>query len=134
MLEYQESFPEKTSQTLKLILLVVKDATIGPLLKGVIERETKYHVLLAFHKHRVLQIIKEVKPDLFVLDYALLDRDGFDLYDRLHATKALEGIPALFSPLSTRFPLHLLKKQYLRDAEKSSELECFLYVIQEILV
>jgi hypothetical protein len=132
MLDSHQSFSQETTRSLKLILLVTKDAKIGSLLRQVIDKETKHHVLLACHEQQALQVVQEVRPDLFLLDYELVERSGFDLYERLHAIKGCEGIPALLSPLRMRFAQ--MKYPRLEGGEPSPELDRFLSTIEELLV
>jgi CheY-like chemotaxis protein len=42
-----------------------------------------------------LNFVKHIKPDLFLLEYHLPDRDGLALHDLLHETKELASIPAI---------------------------------------
>jgi CheY-like chemotaxis protein len=133
MLEHRNLFSEENTRSLKLILLVVNDVKVGLFLARVIKREMMHHVIFASHEFQALKIVQEVKPDLFLLDYKLVSKGDFKLYDRLHATKGLEEVPAILSDISTRFSCHDLKQWCLGDEEKSSELEDFLHLIQEIL-
>lgn len=125
---------QETTRSLKLILLVTNDAQMGSFLRQVIDRETRHHLLLACHEHQALQIVQEVKPDLFLLDYELAESNGFELYERLHATEGFEGIPALLSPFRIRFSAHQVKQPLLEGREASPELEGFLSTIEELLV
>lgn len=125
--------PEDVSSQLKLILIVVSDAKIGSFLAQAIKKETMHHIMLAFDEQQALNIIQEVKPDLFILDCKLSNIESFELYDRLHTTEGLEYVPAILSNISTRFPRRSLKKRYIKGREKSSELENLLHAIQEML-
>jgi PleD family two-component response regulator len=133
MLEHLNLSPEENVRSLKLILLIVNHAKVGPFLVRVIKKETRHHVMLASHEHQAFKVIQEIKPDLLLLDFELVWKDGFQLYERLHATEGLKHVPVILSDISTRFVCHSLRKQYLRSGEKSSELEDFLHTIQEVL-
>ena len=132
-MEHRNVFSKENARSLKLILLVVNDAKAGSFLARVIKREMAHHVIFASHEQQALNVIQEIKPDLFLLDYALVSKGGFELYDRLHAAEGLEAVPAILSDISTRFVCRSLRKQYLRGGEKSPELEDFLRMIQELL-
>lgn len=81
--------------TVKLILIVEKDADSGTFLKEAIKLEPHYHVCVAVDSKEALAVVRQVKPDLFLLDYYLDRMTGIDLYTHLHATVGLEGIPAI---------------------------------------
>src|SRR5947209_7789066 len=84
----------------KTILIVEDDAAIGELLRLFLSEETPHQAILAFDAFQALNIIKDITPNLFLLDYRLPRMNGKELYDRLHATKGLEHIPAIMT--STR--------------------------------
>lgn len=134
MLEYPEHFSEGHFRSHKIIVLMVKDTTIGPFLLRVLNREKRYYTILVSHEHQVLKVVQEVKPDLFVLDADLSENDGFALYDQLHAMKGFEGVPAILNNFSARFPSRQRKKPELRDYDEPSELESFFHTIQEVLL
>jgi DNA-binding NtrC family response regulator len=80
---------------MKTILIVEDDESTGEVLTQVIALETPYHVLLATRGERALEIVRQNKPHLFILDYLLPDMNGIALYDRLHAFDGLEAVPAI---------------------------------------
>jgi len=133
MLEYNGLFTDEYVRPHKMILMLVKDAKIGSFLLRVINQERKYHAFLVSHEHQVLQVVQEVKPDLFVLDCDPSRGGRFDLYDRLHVIKGLENIPAILCDFSTRFSSRQRKWQALQDYDEPSALESFFYTIQEVL-
>lgn len=133
MLEYNGLFTDEYVRPHKMILMLVKDAKIGSFLLRVINHERKYHAFLVSHEHQILQVVQEVKPDLFVLDCELPEGRRFDLYDRLHVTKGLENIPAILCDFSTRFSPCQSKRQELQEYDEPSALESFLFTIQEVL-
>lgn len=133
MLEYNGLFTDEYVRSHKMILMLVKDAKIGSFLLRVINQERKYHAFLVSHEHQILQVVQEVKPDLFVLDCELPEGRRFDLYDRLHVIKGLENIPAILCDFSTRFSSRQKNWQELQDYDEPSELESFFYTIQEVL-
>ncbi len=133
MLEYHKSFSGDYTRSHKVILMVVRDPKIGAFFMRAISRETKYHVILVSCEHQALKIIQEVKLDLFVFDYALHNPGSVELYEQFHAIKGLEGIPAILSNISNCFTCYNLQEQGLRDYEQPSELESFLFTVQEVL-
>ena len=133
MLEYTGLFADEYVRPHKMILMLVKDAKIGSFLLRVINQERKYHTFLVSHEHQVLQVVQEIKPDLFILDCAASPGRSFDLYQQLHVIKGLENIPAILCDFSTRFSSHRRKWRELQDYDEPSELESFFYTLQEVL-
>ena len=66
---------------------------------------------------------QHVKPQLFLLDYYLPDMSGIILYDRLHARKELEAVPALIIGASLKG---------VEDAIKLFDLDAFLSTIESL--
>lgn len=133
MLEYDKLFSGDSFQSHKVIVLVVKDPAIGAFLLRLLNREKRYHAFLASQEQHVFQIIQHVKTDLFVLDTALPEGSGFELYERLHAVESVRGVPAILSDFSARFPSRQQKPPELSDYDEPSEVESFLPTIQEVL-
>jgi hypothetical protein len=133
MLHSHESFSQEKTRSLNLILLVTTDVQVGSFLQEVIDRETRHRVLLASYEQQALRVVEEVKPDLFLLDYELAEKSGFELYERLHAARGCADIPAFLSPLRRRFAPHV-KQPALDTRELSPELEGFLSTLEELLV
>ena len=78
----------KAYAPLKLILLVEDDTANATCITQIISQETPYHVFLATNSCRALEVVKHLKPQLFILDYRLPGMDGIKLYDQLHAITA----------------------------------------------
>ncbi|WP_220201210.1 hypothetical protein [Reticulibacter mediterranei] len=133
MLHSHESFSQEKTRSLHLILLVTTDVQVGSFLQQVIDRETRHRVLLAFHEQQALRVVEEVKPDLFLLDYELVEKSGFALYEQLHTARRCADIPAFLSPLRKRFARYV-NLPSLEARELSSELERFLSTLEELLV
>ena len=84
-----------TSFLIKTILVVKNDATRNWSFSQLLPLKSHHYALLATTGDAALQLVKHIKPDLFILDYYLLDMDGLELYRQLHATKELKDIPAI---------------------------------------
>ena len=98
----KEPFSKENSSTTKTILVVEDDRDIGEFLDLALTQETPYHALLVADGFQALRVVREIKPDLLILDYHLPNMDGIELYDHLHATKGLEDTPAIL--LSANLP------------------------------
>jgi len=83
--------------TEKAILVVEDDTSIREVLAVVISQETPYHALIVPDGFQALNVIKDIVPDLFLLDYRLPRMNGKELYNHLHTTKGLEHIPTIMT-------------------------------------
>ena len=83
------------------ILIVEDDPDIAAFLVMAIAQETPYYPLLAETGERALEIVRHIKPALFILDYVLGTMNGIDLYDYLQTQHGLEAIPAVFLSASS---------------------------------
>ena len=83
-------------------------------------RGEHYHLIYISSGEVALDVARELKPDVFLLNYALSDMNGIELYDRLHAQSELADVPALLSCVqifdeslaeaATRRHLYILKQ------------------------
>jgi CheY-like chemotaxis protein len=121
--------PRANKPLLKTILLVEDDVSIGELLMKVLQEEGLYDTVLVTDGFQALKVVKTIHPLLFVLDYQLPGMDGFELYDRLHTTEGLGGVPALF--VSANVPLKELEKRHLQYIRKPFELDQLLDAIEK---
>jgi DNA-binding response OmpR family regulator len=86
---------EEDHATVKTIVIVEDDESVGEFLLRVIQNETPYQAALASHGFEALTMVQTLKPNLLILDYDLPDMNGLELYDKIHAIKAMESLPAL---------------------------------------
>ena len=115
----------------KTILIVEDDELMGQFIVQTLQGEASYQTLLATNAFRALNIVRSVKPSLFLLDYLLPQMNGIELYDRLHAAGGLEDVPTLF--MSAVPPIKELEKRRISYMEKPFELDEFMQKIKELL-
>lgn len=120
----------------KTILVVEDDEDLGTLILEALQQESfytgiSYRTLLAIDGMEALEIVEEVSPDLFLLDYYLPRMNGLDLYDRLHAIDALTQVPTIF--MSANPPFKELKKRNLLSMRKPFNLRELLHTIEQLL-
>ena len=109
-------------------LLVVEDDTgIGALLLEVISQETSFQALLVTDGFQALSVIKDIKPDLLILDYQLPLMNGIELYDRLHSLVGLENVPAIM--MSAHLPKSEIEKRSIMGLNKPFEINDLLTMI-----
>ncbi|TMD61281.1 MAG: response regulator [Chloroflexi bacterium] len=115
-----------------LILVVEDDPDIGALLTNIIVQETPYGYVLATDGVQALQIVEEMKPILFILDYRLPIMNGIELYDRLHAIKELEHVPAMM--VSAYLPEREVQERKIVGMYKPFDLSKLLDAIEMLAV
>jgi|SRR5436305_14991818 len=131
MFQEKEQVWEKEPMSDKLILVVEDDEAIGTLLVQLLAQETCYQALLAADGFEALNMVREVKPDLFILDYQLPSMNGIQLYDRLHIISQLEKVPAIL--LSARLPRYEVEKRSLIGLGKPFDLDELLETVNKAL-
>jgi two-component system alkaline phosphatase synthesis response regulator PhoP len=78
------------------ILVVEDDRSIQMVLELVLSRMAKCEVLLASDGRQGLEVIKQQKPDLVLLDLMLPGIDGFEICQRAKEDPETRSIPIIF--------------------------------------
>lgn len=115
----------------KIILVVEDDIDIGEFIAHAVQQETHCRVIHASDALKALDIIRSLKPHMFLLDYQLPGMDGLELYHLLHTTDGLENTPVLF--MSANFTEKELDTLRLPYIEKPFELDVLLQFIKTTL-
>ena len=131
--EERESSCEETSQEAKTILIVEDDKDIGMFLVEAIRQETQHHPIWVTDGFAASKLVRDLKPDLLLLDYQLPHMSGIELYDQLRAIKGVENIPAILMTAGMGMPWHQLEKRHLIGMAKPLELSPFLATIEKLL-
>ncbi len=123
----------KQEITRKCILIVEQDDGIASFLQAAIQEEMLDYTLLATNSEQALDLVQQVKVDLFLLDYEISPINGLALYDRLHRLAGLEHIPAII--LSTNLARHQpeIDRRQLVGLNKPCELDELLDTIDSLL-
>ncbi|HLX59374.1 MAG TPA: response regulator [Ktedonobacteraceae bacterium] len=121
-----------TQATAKSILLVEDDGAIAELLVQMITQETPYRVFAVPDGPQALELVKDLKPNLLLLDYWLPTIHGIDLYDRLCAAEELAQVPTIM--LSVNAPLQEIKKRKITYMKKPFDVDKLLQTIHTLLV
>ena len=77
------------------ILLVASDPKFLKFLEMALKLEFEHEILSLTKGKRAVDLSMHVKPDLFIIDYHLLDLSALELSSRLHNIQALESIPTI---------------------------------------
>ena len=127
-----DQYLENLKNPMKTILLVEDDSIISELLIQMIKQETPYNICSAPDALAALELIKNIKPQLLILDYWLPFIQGIELYDRLHNTEGLEEVPAIM--LSVNAPLREINQRDLTYIRKPFDMPKLLDTIHRLIV
>lgn len=116
------------------ILVIEDDEGLRELLALLISTLPAYQYRLVSDPSQALSVSKEVKPDLFIMDYRLPGMNGLKLYDQLHTTPGLEAIPALLMTATRLEALRPeIKQRQLMVLEKPFDLDAFYLTVQSMI-
>jgi PleD family two-component response regulator len=77
------------------ILVVASDPKFLKVLEMALKLEFEHEILSLTRGKRAVDLSMRVKPDLFIIDYHLLDLSAFELSRRLHTIEDLESVPTI---------------------------------------
>jgi CheY-like chemotaxis protein len=97
-----------------------------------ITQETHYQVFSVPDGLEALDLVRNIKPQLLILDYRLPTLHGIELYDRLHNTEGLEEVPAIM--LSINAPIREINQRQIMYVKKPFDLYQLLEAIDKLLV
>lgn len=118
-------------KTVKTILVVEDDDSIGTFLVEALSQETPYRAVLVTDGLQALKAVDAIKPSLCITDYCLPSMDGIELYDRLQASQELQGTPVIL--MSAYLPEQEVKKRKLISLNKPFELDDLLNTVNKLL-
>ncbi|HLX40130.1 MAG TPA: response regulator [Ktedonobacteraceae bacterium] len=95
MLILEPCLHDEDVSSLKVMLAIISDKALAATIAQFIPQETSYVVLVVEDSYQALEVIREIVPDLLLLDYHLQGIDGITLYAYLHTLKGLRETPAL---------------------------------------
>jgi CheY-like chemotaxis protein len=117
---------------IKTILLVEDDTITAELLVQMITQETHYQVFSVPDGLEALDLVRNIKPQLLILDYRLPTIHGIELYDRIHNTVGLERVPTIM--LSVNASLQEIKRRQIMYMRKPFDMYKLLEAINKLLV
>jgi DNA-binding NtrC family response regulator len=129
--EKNQSLKDENKPT-KTILIVEDDSIISEMLVQMITQETPYEALSAPDALEALDLVKDIKPQLLILDYWLPFMQGIELYDRLHTTEGLEEVPAIM--LSVNAPVREINQRHMTYIKKPFDMPRLLDTINRLIV
>ncbi len=115
----------------KLIFIVEDDPIMEEFLVQALSEETPYLVTAVANGFEALEVVKDVTPHLFLLDYLLPGMNGLELSDRLHSREDLAEVPTIM--YSTNLPTKELQQRQITGLSKPFELDELLSAIERLL-
>ncbi len=122
---------ENTKVPVKTILLVEDDTVIAELLVQMITQETRHFIFSVPDAPEALDLVRNIKPQLLILDYWLPTIHGIELFDQLHNTEGLEQVPAIM--LSVNAPLKEIRQRQIIYMRKPFDMFKLLEAIDKLL-
>ena len=101
------------------ILFIEDEPHLQTIFSAALEKE-KFAVVQAYDGERGLQLAKESKPDLIVLDLVLPKKDGFAVLEDLKKNPETKGIPVII----------LTNLERSEDIEKTIALGAVTYLVK----
>ena len=132
MTSKHDQLVENAKAPIKTILLVEDDTVIAELLVQMITQETRHLIFSVPDAPEALDLVRDIKPQLMILDYWLPTIHGIELYDQLHNTEGLEQVPAIM--LSVNAPLKEIKQRQIIYMRKPFDMYKLLEAIDKLLV
>ncbi len=119
----------------KTILVIEDDDGIGEFIVQAIQQETSYHAIRFTDGYEAWTLMqyRRLLPNLLMLDYNLPTMTGIELYDRIHARKEFEHIPALIVSASRNLCKEAAKVRNLACLEKPFALDDLLNMIERLI-
>lgn len=129
----QSVIPPAASRLLQssTILIVEDDAAIGQFLQQLIEEETPYSSAVVSNGPHALEIAKQVRPRLFLLDYRLPGMNGVEIFDHLQTMEEVRGVPAIM--MSATLPTEELQKRGIYQLRKPMDIGNVIRMITHAL-
>ena len=132
MLDENNQLFENIPAPIKTILLVEDDTTIAELVVQMISQETHYQIFTVPDGPQALDLVKNIKPQLLILDYWLPLIHGIEVYDRLHHIEGLEEVPAIM--LSVNAPVREINQRHMTYIKKPFDMLKLLDTIHRLIV
>ncbi len=127
-----EELALKTLQVpVKTILIVEDDPSIGEMFVQTLAEEHVYNPVLVASGAEALEVVKDIIPDLLLLDYHLPAMNGLELYDSLHGMPQFSAIPAIL--ITAGVLEHNIGNRHIVGMSKPVDINKLLDIISELL-
>ena len=125
---------EKEKQKVtKTILVIEDDVELAWILVQFFRQYSHYDTIWSHNGSEALQAMKNIKPDLLLLDYRLPDMNGLEFYDQLSTDDALAPIPAILVTADTGRLQREVGRRRMIGIDKPFDLDTLHETINELL-
>ena len=126
----------QADKNVKTILVIEDDDGIADFIVQAIQQETPYQAIRFADGYQAWTVMQyqRLLPNLLILDYNLPVMNGIELYDRIHARKEFEHLPALIISAYYKLCREAAKARNLKCLEKPFALDDFLNMIETLIV
>ena len=87
---------EQQRRRTRVVIVIEDDRPIGELLTSLINDEDGYVAIHLTRPSDALHALKEVTPDLIMIDVGLPGMNGLELYDKIRQDERLKRVPVMF--------------------------------------
>jgi CheY-like chemotaxis protein len=117
----------------RVVVVVEDDRPVGELLASIINDEEGYYAIHVSRPSEALETLKQIKPDLLVLDVGLPGMSGIELYDRVRQDDNLRRVPVMFeTAVASEHRQDFKRRGIERVIEKPFELEEIVRTVREL--
>ena len=117
----------------RVVMVVEDDRPVGELLASIINDEDGYYAIHVSRPTEALETLKQIKPDLIVLDVGLPDMSGIELYDRVRQDEKMKRVPVMFETAVAQEHQLDFKRRGIRNViEKPFELEQIVRTVRAL--
>lgn len=114
----------------KSILIVEDDIGVQDVLVDVIEGETAYQAFVASNGETALNMLQNIVPDMFLVDYRLPGMNGVEFIGHIRGCKRYQHTPVVVMSACQSWSENPRGIRYLA---KPFELDVFLEIVEESL-
>ena len=125
--------PNSTTGRRRVVMVVEDDRPVGELLASIINDEDGYYAIHVTRPSQALEALKQIKPDLLVLDVGLPGMSGIELYDRVRQDDKLKRVPVMFeTAVANEHRLEFKRRGITKVIEKPFELDEIVRTVHEL--
>jgi len=125
--------PNSTTGRRRVVMVVEDDRPVGELLASIINDEDGYYAIHVTRPSQALEALKQIKPDLLVLDVGLPGMSGIELYDRVRMDDRLKQVPVMFeTAVASEHRLDFKRRGITNVIEKPFELDQIVRTVREL--
>lgn len=117
----------------RVVMVVEDDRPVGELLASIINDEDGYYAIHVTRPSEALETLKQIRPDLLVLDVGLPGMSGIELYDRVCQDEKMKRVPVIFeTAVAHEHRLEFKRRGVNKVIEKPFELEEIVRSVREL--